>query len=123
VGWDGAVRPPDPNEIGWKETIRMHPLEDCIVAVKPIRPVVPFSVPDSIRLLDPTNLPGTTTQFSNVDPTTGQPTTTYNTLYNFGWEYVWHCHLLGHEENDMMRPIKATGNAVPEVTDYLLMME
>jgi hypothetical protein len=20
-----------------------------------------------------------------------------------GWEYVWHCHLLGHEENDMMR--------------------
>ena len=25
---------------------------------------------------------------------------------NFGWEYVWHCHLLGHEENDMMRPIK-----------------
>src|SRR5664279_142388 len=20
-------------------------------------------------------------------------------------EYVWHCHILGHEENDMMRPI------------------
>ena len=29
-----------------------------------------------------------------------------NQLYNFGWEYVWHCHLLGHEENDMMRPIE-----------------
>ena len=26
-------------------------------------------------------------------------------MYNFGWEYVWHCHLLGHEENDMMRPL------------------
>jgi len=26
-------------------------------------------------------------------------------MFNFGWEYVWHCHLLGHEENDMMRPI------------------
>ena len=26
VGWDGAVRPPDANEIGWKETVRMHPL-------------------------------------------------------------------------------------------------
>ena len=26
-----------------------------------------------------------------------------NHLVNFGWEYVWHCHLLGHEENDMMR--------------------
>ncbi len=21
VGWDGAVRPPDPNELGWKETV------------------------------------------------------------------------------------------------------
>ena len=26
-------------------------------------------------------------------------------MTNFGWEYVWHCHLLGHEENDMMRPV------------------
>jgi titin len=26
-------------------------------------------------------------------------------MTNFGWEYVWHCHLLGHEENDMMRPM------------------
>jgi hypothetical protein len=26
-------------------------------------------------------------------------------MTDYGWEYVWHCHLLGHEENDMMRPI------------------
>lgn len=26
VGWDGVVKPPDPNERGWKETIRMNPL-------------------------------------------------------------------------------------------------
>ena len=26
-------------------------------------------------------------------------------MQDFGWEYVWHCHLLGHEENDMMRPM------------------
>ena len=32
VGWDGAIRPPDPNELGWKETVRMNPLEDAIVA-------------------------------------------------------------------------------------------
>ncbi len=32
-------------------------------------------------------------------------TSVTNNLINFGWEYVWHCHLLGHEENDMMRPI------------------
>ena len=22
-----------------------------------------------------------------------------------GYEYVWHCHILDHEEHDMMRPI------------------
>ena len=27
-----------------------------------------------------------------------------NQLVNFGWEYVWHCHILTHEEMDMMRP-------------------
>ena len=26
-----------------------------------------------------------------------------NAMYNFGHEYVWHCHILSHEENDMMR--------------------
>ena len=34
----------------------------------------------------------------------GNPVTVLNQIINFGWEYVWHCHLLGHEENDMMRP-------------------
>src|SRR5207253_7504069 len=43
--------------------------------------------------------------FSNLDPTNANPITTTNALQNFGWEYVWHCHILGHEENDMMRPI------------------
>ena len=26
-------------------------------------------------------------------------------MVNFGAEYVWHCHILSHEEMDMMRPI------------------
>ena len=26
-------------------------------------------------------------------------------MSNFGYEYVWHCHILSHEENDMMRSI------------------
>ena len=70
VGWDGAIRLPDPNERGWKDTVLMNPLEDCIVAFRPVAPKV----------------------FTNI-------------ITNFGWEYVWHCHLLGHEENDMMRPM------------------
>jgi FtsP/CotA-like multicopper oxidase with cupredoxin domain len=120
VGWDGAIRPPDANELGWKETVRMNPLEDIIVALNPTRPNLPFGLPDSIRPLDTTSALGSTGQFSPFDPL-NKPVTTVNTLYNFGWEYVWHCHLLGHEENDMMRPIKMTGTSIPEVTDYLLL--
>ena len=40
----------------------------------------------------------------NVDPA-GNPVTITNQLANFGWEYVWHCHILGHEENDMMHAL------------------
>jgi hypothetical protein len=105
VGWDGAIKPPDPNELGWKDTVRMNPLEDVIVAMRPSVPDIPFKVPDSVRPLDPTKPLGVSTGFTQVDPLTGNPKTVTNQLYNFGWEYVWHCHLLGHEENDMMRPI------------------
>ena len=28
VGWDGAIKPPNDNELGWKDTIQMNPLED-----------------------------------------------------------------------------------------------
>jgi FtsP/CotA-like multicopper oxidase with cupredoxin domain len=104
VGWDGSIRMPDDNERGWKDTVRMNPLEDCIVALRPVSPKVPFGVPDSIRPLDPTMPLGTTGQFMNIDPLTGNPVTVTNKMTNYHWEYVWHCHLLGHEENDMMRP-------------------
>jgi FtsP/CotA-like multicopper oxidase with cupredoxin domain len=106
VGWDGAVKPPDANELGWKDTVRMNPLEDAIVALRPILPKVPFDLPNSIRPLDVTAPLGVAmpNQFHNVDPI-NEPATVINTLVNYGWEYVWHCHLLGHEENVMMRPM------------------
>lgn len=113
VGWDGAIRPPDANELGWKDTVRMNPLEDCIVAMRPTTPTLPFKVGDSVRLLDPSSAAGTTGQFTNVDPYTGQPIVVTNQPYNFGWEYVWHCHILGHEENDMMRPVVFTASPAP----------
>ena len=117
VGWDGAIRPPDPNEVGWKETVRMNPLEDAIVAIRPLKQDLPWPIPNSVRMFDPTKpqgQPGVAgPQFTNVNPYTNgtYPTTVfpngnvYNRNYDFGWEYVWHCHLLGHEENDMMRPM------------------
>lgn len=102
VGWDGAIRPPDLNELGWKDTVRMNPLEDCIVAIRPIPPDIPFELTNSVRPLDVTMPIGSTTGFMNVDPN-NEPAPVTNKLTNFGWEHMWHCHLLGHEENDMMR--------------------
>ncbi|BBI99711.1 laccase [Ferrigenium kumadai] len=105
VGWDGVVKPPEPNELGWKETVKMNPLEDVIVAVRAKAPATPFGIADSFRAQDPTQAQGVTAGFTQVDPFTGALKTVSNTTANFGWEYVWHCHILGHEENDFMRPI------------------
>jgi FtsP/CotA-like multicopper oxidase with cupredoxin domain len=108
VGWDGAIRPPEPNEVGWKDTVRMNPLEDIIVAARAIAPAVPFGCPKSVRPLNPSIPLGSTFGFENVDPLTGNAPTNgavSNVVANFEWEYTWHCHILGHEENDMMRPV------------------
>ena len=113
VGWDGIIRKPDANELGWKDTVRISPLEDTIVALRPIIPHAPFDLPNSIRLLDPSMHEGeyianTTQQEAlglpifafNPD---GEPIDIINHFVNFGWEYVVHCHILSHEEMDMMR--------------------
>lgn len=71
--YSGAARGPEATELGWKETVRMHPGEVTSVIMKFDLPTVPFTVPPS--------------------PRTG------------GNEYVWHCHILEHEEHDMMRPL------------------
>jgi FtsP/CotA-like multicopper oxidase with cupredoxin domain len=129
-GWDGTVRPIDQNEMGWKDTVRMNPLEDILVAIQPIQPVPPFPVRDSYRLMDVTNPVGSDCPapaagpspppcsiFTNIDPATNIGTQTPNKVKNFGWEYVWHCHILGHEENDMMRAMAF--NVPPEAPTNL----
>ena len=115
VGWDGTVKPPTENELGWKETVKMNPLEDIIVAVRAKAPIIPFGLPDSVRALDPTQPLGVTTGFSQVNGATGMPAVVTNTIGNFGWEYVWHCHILGHEENDFMRPLVFKYTAVAPI--------
>jgi FtsP/CotA-like multicopper oxidase with cupredoxin domain len=112
VGWDGTIKPPKPNELGWKETIQMNPLEDIVVAVRAKRPSTKgvtgkngFGLPQSVRLMDPTQPRYAMTGFTQVDAKTGNPAIVYNDVANYNWEYVWHCHILGHEENDFMRPM------------------
>jgi FtsP/CotA-like multicopper oxidase with cupredoxin domain len=119
VGWDGAIRLPEPNELGWKETVRMNPLEDIVVALKAKTPTVPASmaslIPNNKRPLDPSKPPAFS--FTGVVDPNGNPVAAYtNASVNFGNEYTWHCHLLGHEENDMMRPIMV---AVKPITPTL----
>ncbi len=71
----GKPMPPDDNELGWKETVRMNPSEVITVIMQFNLPKLPASMGDP------------------KSPRTG------------GHEYVWHCHILEHEEHDMMRPL------------------
>jgi FtsP/CotA-like multicopper oxidase with cupredoxin domain len=129
VGWDGVVKPPAANEVGWKETVRMNPLEDVYVVATAKHPVVPFGLPTSNRLLDPSEAVGATNGLTNIDPLTGAAPTSQTYLVNgvsttvatrqysnqmtaFDNEYVWHCHILGHEEFDFMRPMIFHPNVV-----------
>jgi spore coat protein A, manganese oxidase len=77
--YTGSPTPPDPNELGWKDTVRMNPGEVTTV-------IMQFNLP---------KLP-TAAMHNAVSPRTG------------GKEYVWHCHILEHEEHDMMRPLIVT---------------
>lgn len=106
VTWDNIIIRNDPNENGWKDTVRVSPLEDTIVALRPITPVLPWEIPNSVRPMNPMMPLGDTSMFNSVD-TQGDPlgTPMTNKLVNYGWEYVWHCHILSHEEMDMMRPM------------------
>jgi hypothetical protein len=115
VGWDGTIKPPADNEYGWKETVRMNPLEDIVVAVRAKKPALPAGIglPLSKRLRDPSQPAGVPMGFTQVDVVTGMPAVVTNQIDNFGWEYVWHCHILGHEENDFMRPVKFNANEAP----------
>jgi len=120
VAWDGAMLPPDANELGWKETFRVNPLEQTVIAMRPSIPTlaqVPFlnQIPNSVRLLDPTMPEGamlTPPPPAGFFDPNGDPVVAYgaegaiaNHYVNLGWEYVYHCHILAHEEMDMMHSL------------------
>jgi spore coat protein A, manganese oxidase len=98
----GSPVPPDPNEMGWKETVRMNPHEVTRVIAKFDLPKLPWPVPFSNRLCDP-----------------NQPESISNPRIN-GYEYVWHCHILEHEEHDMMHSLVIKGDATAAINSLLL---
>ena len=73
--YTGSPTPPDANEQGWKDTVRMNPGEVATIIMQFNLPKLPPSMGNPLS------------------PRTG------------GHEYVWHCHILEHEEHDMMRPL------------------
>jgi FtsP/CotA-like multicopper oxidase with cupredoxin domain len=80
----GKARPADANERGWKDTYKMYPGEVATVVVR----------------FAPTDLPVTTPKANLVfgfDPSVGPG-------------YVWHCHIVDHEDNEMMRPYAVQPN-------------
>jgi hypothetical protein len=115
VTWDNIIIPPDPTELGWKDTIRISPLEDTIVALRPVLAKLPFDIKNSVRELNPVQADGawianTTAAEASGLPMlafspTGDPIDIINHLVNYGAEYTYHCHILSHEEMDMMRPV------------------
>jgi FtsP/CotA-like multicopper oxidase with cupredoxin domain len=117
IGQDNWMVDPEPSEFGWKDTFRVNPLEVTFLAMRPVLPTpaqLPFEVPDNVRLIDPT-LPDGATLIEPppggwFDPAGNAITQILNHYVNFGWEYVWHCHILAHEEMDMMHSLVA---AVP----------
>jgi spore coat protein A len=75
----GPIIPPNPNEAGWKDTIKVFPgfVNRFVVRWAPqATPVGGVQPGQNLYSFDPTTGPG----------------------------YVLHCHILDHEDNEMMRP-------------------
>jgi spore coat protein A, manganese oxidase len=96
----GMVMPPLPQEAGWKDTVVAYPGQVTRLAVR----------------WAPTSLP-TTTAAANLY----FPMDPWGTNYGDGSAppvqhgYVWHCHIVDHEDNEMMRPNLVPLNPVAPV--------
>ncbi len=76
----GPVLPPRPQESGWKDTV-MTP---------------PGSVTRLLVRWAPTSAPIAATGAALAFP--------FDPYMNGDFNYVWHCHIIDHEDNEMMRP-------------------
>jgi spore coat protein A len=90
----GTPTPPLPQEAGWKDTVIVFPGQVTRFVVR----------------WAPTDLPVNTpvaSSFYPFDPNAGAQ------------GYVWHCHIIDHEDNEMMRPDEVTPNAAAVRTYFL----
>jgi len=109
----GGPRAPAPWERGWKDTGRAPPDFITRFAVR----FAPTDLPSAgaslcpqgnVLLDDPEALPCVPQAGSNLfvfDPTAGLDVRRDVFGYPGGPGYVWHCHILDHEDNEMMRAL------------------
>lgn len=81
----GSLKPANPNERGWKDTFIMYPGEVTTVIVRFAPTDLPLNTPSNQLVFD-------------FDPSEGPG-------------YVWHCHIIDHEDNEMMRPYTVNPNS------------
>lgn len=82
----GNPKPALPNENGWKDTVTVYPGQVTIIRVR----FAPLTSPAT-----GTGAPSPGVNLYSFDPTVGPG-------------YVWHCHIVDHEDNEMMRPYTVT---------------
>jgi FtsP/CotA-like multicopper oxidase with cupredoxin domain len=114
VGWDGTIKPPSSNELGWKSSVRLNPLEDLVVAVKARLPKLPFGLPQSVRPRDPSKKLGEAGSGMGFTAGQGVPqlNSRVNTLDNYDNEFFWNSALLSNSETDFVRPIVFRPNVI-----------
>ena len=82
----GPPELPTANEKAWKDTIQTHPGYVTVIRIR--------WAPQDAPIYGP-HAPKAGVNLYDFNPTTGPG-------------YVWHCHILEHEDNEMMRPYRVT---------------
>jgi len=100
----GPAVAPDPNERGWKDTFRMNPGEVTRIIVR----AAPQDAAEKAAAALPPVAVAPGVNFFGFEPWTpmGQ---TDSFGYPGGPGYVWHCHIIDHEDNEMMRQLMILG--------------
>ncbi len=95
-----ARRLPMPYEMGWKDTVIAYPGEVTRIVVRWAPTDAPTTGPacgacgtNGISACAPGCAPGEGSNLYPFDPT----------MLEGGVGYVWHCHIIDHEDNEMMR--------------------
>jgi len=92
----GDIVPCDPNEFGWKDTVKMYPG----TVTRLVTRWAPQSIPvDHVKAGH---------NHFKFDPAAKLGVKDDGFGYPGGSGYVWHCHITDHEDNMMMRPFQVS---------------